>query len=416
MTTACANVSIKYKGNGTQQVYSFPFTYLSWSDVTAFLYDEPNKIWVNQQNRFVQDTATTLQFLTAPPASSIDNILIARSTDLESMIATYYPGSSIRAQDLNNDFDQLRFAIQESKCELETFKEDLSTEFVERSEVFNRADQEAGKWDGNSDQAYLATTGAIAAREDTIVGENLPPIVSYQQPGKAWENTADCWSSYWNPQSQTWVAYVNTGPRGVPGVDGAAADVSVGTTATGQPGTAANVVDTGTGNNTVLNFTIPKGDKGPAGTGINVTGYIDVPGPPTAAGTAEGDFVIDSNGVGWFWETDTDPASWVDTGTIRGPEGPTGPAGNNGANGAAATVTVDNTVTGEPGTNADVVNVGSSSAAQLVFTIPKGAKGDPGTGNGTVEDVNVSSPLVVTNSTGPIVALSLDLRTLAVLP
>jgi hypothetical protein len=175
MTTACANVSIKYKGNGTQQVYSFPFTYLSWSDVTAFLYDETNKIWVNQQNRFVQDTATTLQFLTAPPASSIDNILIARSTDLESMIATYYPGSSIRAQDLNNDFDQLRFAIQESKCELETFKEDLSTEFVERKDVFDRADQEAGKWAGSGDQEYLATTGAIAAREDTIVGDNLPP-------------------------------------------------------------------------------------------------------------------------------------------------------------------------------------------------------------------------------------------------
>jgi hypothetical protein len=39
------------------------------------------------------------------------------------MIATYYPGSSIRAQDLNDDFDQLRFAIQEGRCDLETFKE-----------------------------------------------------------------------------------------------------------------------------------------------------------------------------------------------------------------------------------------------------------------------------------------------------
>ena len=414
----CESVSIKYFGNGSQQLFTFPFTYISYNDIVCFILNDSGS-WINQDGKFIFANATTVEFLAPPPApedNSIKNVWITRRTDLESMIASFYPGSSIRASDLNEDFDQLRFAIQEGRCSLQDFREQLGNDFVEKNKVFDRADQESGKWSGTGDQEYLATTGAIAAREDTIVGDNLPPIVSYQQPGKAWENTDDCWSSYWNPQSKTWVAYVNTGPRGVPGVDGAAADVAVGTTTTGQPGTPANVVDTGTGNNTVLNFTIPKGDQGPRGTGINVTGYIDVPGPPTADGTTEGDFVIDSNGVGWFWETDTDPASWVDTGTIRGPEGPIGPAGDNGSNGAAATVTVDNTITGEPGTNADVVNVGSSSAAQLVFTIPKGQKGDPGTGNGTVEDVNVSSPLVVTNSTGPIVSLSLDLRTLAVLP
>ena len=136
MTTACANVSIKYNGDGIQKVFSFPFTYLSWSDVEAFLYDETNQIWVNQQNKFIRDTATTLEFLTAPPASSTDNILIARNTDLESMIATYYPGSSIRAQDLNDDFDQLRFAIEESRCDLETFRSDLGDDFVEKKIPF----------------------------------------------------------------------------------------------------------------------------------------------------------------------------------------------------------------------------------------------------------------------------------------
>jgi hypothetical protein len=76
-----ANVSIKYTGNGTQKLFlSIP--YLSWSDVEAFLYDETNQIWVNQQNKFFLDTATTLEFLTAPPASSTQNILIARNTDL----------------------------------------------------------------------------------------------------------------------------------------------------------------------------------------------------------------------------------------------------------------------------------------------------------------------------------------------
>ena len=390
MTTACANVSIKYKGNGTQQVYSFPFTYLSWSDVTAFIYDETNKIWVNQQNKFIRDTATTLEFLTPPPASSIDNILITRNTDLESMIATYYPGSSIRAQDLNDDFDQLRFAIQESKCDLESFKDELSTDFVDKSQVFNRADQEAGKWDGQGDQEFLATTGAIAAREDTIVGEALPATVPYQQPGKAWENTDDCWSSYWNPSANAWVAYVNTGPRGVPGQDG-----TNGTN--GQTGPQG-----------------PQGAKGNPGTGINVTGYIDVPGPPADPGTGVGDYVIDSNGVGWFWETDSDPASWVDTGTIRGPQGEEGTPGTPGAPGNAATIVIDNTITGPAGTDASVINSGNTNAAVLTFTIPQGAKGDPG--DGSLDSVTSTAPITVNNTdpANPIVGFNMSL--LATLP
>ena len=49
-----------------------------------------------------------------------------------------------------------------------------------------------------------------------------------------------------------------------------------------------------------------------------------------------------------------------------------------GQPGVAATVTVGTTTTGEAGTNASVINSGTSSAAVLNFTIPRGAKGDTG--------------------------------------
>ena len=391
MTTACANVSIKYNGDGIQKVFSFPFTYLSWSDVEAFLYDETNKIWVNQKNKFIRDTATTLEFLTAPPASSADNILIARNTDLASMIATYYPGSSIRAQDLNDDFDQLRFAIEEGRCDLETFRSDLGDDFVEKDKVFDRADQEAGKWSGTGDQDYLATTGAIAAREDTVVGQYPPPPVTFQQPGKGWMNTDNCWASYWNPTSKSWVAYVNTGPRGVPGRDG-----TDGVSIVGPQG--------------------PTGPQGPVGEGINVTGYIDVPGPPTASGTVVGEFIIDSNSIGWFW----DGTTWEDTGSIQGPQGVQGEPGANGADGAAATITVDNTVTGPAGTDASVVNSGSSSAAVLTFTIPQGATGPTGatgsSGTGILDSVTGLAPIVVNNTDAANPVISLNIALLSTLP
>lgn len=55
------------------------------------------------------------------------------------------------------------------------------------------------------------------------------------------------------------------GADGAPGKDGAAATVTVGTVTTGEPGTDAAVTNTGTENAAVLDFLIPKGEKGDPG-------------------------------------------------------------------------------------------------------------------------------------------------------
>ncbi len=55
------------------------------------------------------------------------------------------------------------------------------------------------------------------------------------------------------------------GASGAPGKDGAAATVTVGTVTTGEPGTDAAVTNTGTANAAVLDFLIPKGEKGDPG-------------------------------------------------------------------------------------------------------------------------------------------------------
>ena len=93
------------------------------------------------------------------------------------------------------------------------------------------------------------------------------------------------------------------------------------------------------------------------------------------------------------------PSITLDTPTggrgLKGDTGNTGPKGDPGAPGApgtpgkdgeAATITVGSTTTGDAGTDASVTNSGTTSAAVLDFTIPKGDKGDTGdtgeTGNG----------------------------------
>lgn len=61
-----------------------------------------------------------------------------------------------------------------------------------------------------------------------------------------------------------------------------------------------------------------------------------------------------------------------------GDTGPQGPKGDTGDTGEAATVTVGTVTTGAAGSDAAVVNAGTSSAAVLNFTIPRGEKGDTG--------------------------------------
>ena len=80
-----------------------------------------------------------------------------------------------------------------------------------------------------------------------------------------------------------------------------------------------------------------------------------------------------------YWEcvkdTATEPGtddSWEETTVSGGVPGPPGPPGD------AATIVIVDTVTGPPGSEAEVTNIGDKQNTRLVFTIPQGPKGDAG--------------------------------------
>ena len=75
----------------------------------------------------------------------------------------------------------------------------------------------------------------------------------------------------------------DTGAKGEKGADGVTPTFTIGTITTGAAGSTATVTITGTAPNYVLNFTIPKGDKGDtgeAGSGgaVDLTGYAKLAG------------------------------------------------------------------------------------------------------------------------------------------
>jgi microcystin-dependent protein len=103
----------------------------------------------------------------------------------------------------------------------------------------------------------------------------------------------------------------------------------------------------------------PPGPPGPASTVPGPAGPQGSPGPPGPAGPTGAAGATGSQGP-------------------TGSTGATGPPGSAGPAGAAATVAAGTTTTGAPGTNANVVNAGSTSAAVFNFTIPRGDVGAQG--------------------------------------
>jgi len=93
-----------YTGNGSTTNYSFTFPYLKASDVKCSL-DAVDT------TAFTLANATTIQFNTAP-ANGV-KIKIFRETSIDNLTATFYAGSAIKSEDLNDNFTQNLYVTQE---------------------------------------------------------------------------------------------------------------------------------------------------------------------------------------------------------------------------------------------------------------------------------------------------------------
>lgn len=102
-------------------------------------------------------------------------------------------------------------------------------------------------------------------------------------------------------------------------------------------------------------------------------------GPPGEDGAPGADGTNGSDGAPGAKGDTGDPGPKGDKGDT-GDTGADGAPGTDGSDGAAATVTVGTVTTGDPGTDAEVTNSGTTSAAVLDFTIPAGHDGT-GTGD-----------------------------------
>tara|TARA_B100000003_G_scaffold94792_2_gene85037 strand:- start:572 stop:4714 length:4143 start_codon:yes stop_codon:yes gene_type:complete len=96
-----------HNGDNNTVNFNIQFEYLEESDVKVSV----GGVLKTQDTDYTIDT-TVITFATAPP-TGVGNVRIFRDTDINSLRNEFFAGSAIRAQDLNDDFLQTLYTVQE---------------------------------------------------------------------------------------------------------------------------------------------------------------------------------------------------------------------------------------------------------------------------------------------------------------
>ena len=106
-----------HTGNGTKTSYTFLFPYLKSTDIEVQLNATVTTNWSLANATTIQFTApsggaTTTQESGGAPKTGV-KIKILRQTNVDSLTATFYAGSSIKSEDLNDNYTQNLYKTQE---------------------------------------------------------------------------------------------------------------------------------------------------------------------------------------------------------------------------------------------------------------------------------------------------------------
>ena len=149
-----ATTQTTYTGNGSITNYSFTFEYIKQADVKVTLDTVAT-------TAFTFANATTLAFTTAP-ANGVA-IRIFRDTDINTLNATFFPGSAIKAEDLNTNFTQSHFAVQEADFEVDTANATAASAVTTANSAVTTANNAVTTANAATATANTADTNASAA-------------------------------------------------------------------------------------------------------------------------------------------------------------------------------------------------------------------------------------------------------------
>jgi len=142
-----------YTGDGSTVLYSFTFPYIEAADVKV-QFDGVATTEYSLAN------ATTVELVAAPTSGT--EIRIHRDTEVGAPAATFFPGSAIRAQDLNDNFEQSLFVIQEASFNTSQSAADSSAALATAQAADVKSDQ--ANVQSAAAEASAATANASATQ------------------------------------------------------------------------------------------------------------------------------------------------------------------------------------------------------------------------------------------------------------
>ena len=292
----CDTARDTYTGNGVQKEYLITFEYYTRDDVAVAFFDASLASWVKIPNADWTFQHDTLIRFNDPPAFN-QEFIIYRCTDLVSLPAEFFPGHSIKAEDLNNNFFVIKSAVEEVRCYTERYSNTSDLKYWSKIDsTITEAQQKAGQAEALLNSSHIFDAAAIAARHDAYVQDDQPAAVAYEQDGKIWNDTDDLRHYFWDASVGAWVSFTASGPSGVQGDFGPPGKVIVGDNPPTQyPAVGSNTarslesgdlwfdsyraimyvyyVDEQSAQWVAVSKSGPKGDKGDTGN----PGFADVP-------------------------------------------------------------------------------------------------------------------------------------------
>ena len=157
-----ATTENSYTSSANQTLFSFTFPYIDTTDIKVSV----DAVVKTLTTDYTLASATQIQFNTAPGASK--TVRIYRDTDTDTKKASFFSGSAIRAQDLNDNFDQTLYTAQELVRDVGNIWDD-TTETINSTETWLDSD------------AHIATCAAI---EDKINDITAGGVFSAADPTK----------------------------------------------------------------------------------------------------------------------------------------------------------------------------------------------------------------------------------------
>lgn len=189
MTTT---TQVFYSGNGSQVQFTFPFDYIDQTHIKVAILNDATGLYDEK----AQDDATygwslanasTVEFNTAPPAptGATANIKLYRQTDSDAPYAVFTPGSPIKSVDLNDNFEQSIYVVQEATTSAGDAED--AARIAANAALSAQSDATQAQTDAAQAQADAAQAQADAAQAaaDAAVAQavkaGLTPI--YNTPG-----------------------------------------------------------------------------------------------------------------------------------------------------------------------------------------------------------------------------------------